>query len=112
MENLQRRGWRSEKYRTSLWQSRLRQLSFTKKKRQEYELESAYYCAHTLGCRYIHVFRNLYVWGRFRMIGECLSGNGTCTFSILSHFEGLGGSRGRTCCFLCDSEERLAGFLK
>ena len=50
--------------------------------------------------------------GRFRMIGECLSGNGTCTFGILPHLEGLGGGRGRTYCFLCDSEERLAGFLK
>ena len=44
------------------------------------------------------------------MIGECLSGNGTCTFSILSHFEGLGG--GVDVWFPLRSEERLAGFLK
>jgi hypothetical protein len=46
------------------------------------------------------------------MIGECLSGNGICTFSILPRLGGLGGARGRTYCFLCDSEERSAGFLK
>jgi hypothetical protein len=45
------------------------------------------------------------------MIGECLSVNGTWTFSIVPHLEGLGGGRARTC-FRCDSEEHLAGFLK
>jgi hypothetical protein len=50
--------------------------------------------------------------GLFRIIGECLSGNGTLTFSIVSHLEGLGDGRARTHCFRWDSEERLAGFLK
>jgi hypothetical protein len=45
------------------------------------------------------------------MIGECLSVNGTWTFSIVPHLEGLGDGRARTC-FHCDSEEGLAGFLK
>jgi hypothetical protein len=50
--------------------------------------------------------------GLFRMIGECLSGNGTWIFSFVPHLEGLGDGRARIYCFRFDSKERLAGFLK